>query len=446
MDGIAELAELVFRETGIVLSAAQETSLREAVDRAAPGAEPRAFFRAASDPVRGRALVGRLIDEVTIKETTFLRDPCQLDAISWNSLVQGARENGSDTIRVWSAGSATGEEPYTLALLASEYFAPAEPPVDVLGTDVSGAALAAATVGSYRERAVRGLSEPQRRRYFDRQADGRYLVGDRLRRLVRFSRHNLARDPFPPSGEARFDLIACRNVLIYFEAPLIRTVIGLFEGSLRPGGMLMVGAADALSTTAARLAALAAPGTAAPGTAAPEQATLETAAPDPAAPETAALDPAAPGPAAQRPARPLRRPLTPQPPLSRDQRLSEALKAAGKGASAEALAHAASLLAENPLDADAYFLHGLVTLETGNPARAVASLRRALYADAAFALAAFTLGRAHDALGDAAAARRAYEQALRTLNPNDHRHDLMLQQVDIGDVAAACRVRLSGRA
>jgi chemotaxis protein methyltransferase CheR len=435
MDGIAELAELVFRETGIVLSAAQETSLREAVSRAAPGAEPGAFLRAASDPVRGRALVGRLIDEVTIKETTFLRDPCQLDAISWKSLVQGALENGSDMIRVWSAGSATGEEPYTLALLASEFFAPAEPPVDVLGTDISGAALAAATVGSYGERAVRALSEPQRRRYFDRQADGRYLVGDRLRRLVRFSRHNLARDPFPPSGEARFDLIACRNVLIYFEAPLIRTVIGLFEGSLRPGGMLMIGAADALSTTAARLAAHAAAETAAPGTAAADTAALQAAAPDPAAPEQAAPCPA----------RPLRRPLTPQPPLSRDQRLSEALKAAGKGASAEALAHAASLLAENPLDADAYFLHGLVTLETGKPARAVASLRRALYADAAFALAAFTLGRAQDALGDEAAARRAYEQALRTLNPHDHRHDLMLQQVDIGDIAAACRVRLSGR-
>ena len=105
----------------------------------------------------------------------------------------------------------------------------------------------------------------------------------------------------------------------------------------------------------------------------------------------------------------------------------------------------ASLLADNPLDADAHFIDGLVTLGAGWPARAAAALRRALYADASFGLAAFTLGRAYDALGDTQAARRAYEQALRTLDPEDDRHDQMLQQIDIGDIAAACRARLSGR-
>jgi len=105
----------------------------------------------------------------------------------------------------------------------------------------------------------------------------------------------------------------------------------------------------------------------------------------------------------------------------------------------------ASALADNPLDADAHFVLGLVTLEAGEPARAVAALRRALYADPAFWLAAFTLGRAHDALGDAPAARRAYERVLRTVDPADHRHELILQQVDIGDITAACRLRLGGR-
>ncbi|HEY6297213.1 MAG TPA: tetratricopeptide repeat protein, partial [Streptosporangiaceae bacterium] len=85
----------------------------------------------------------------------------------------------------------------------------------------------------------------------------------------------------------------------------------------------------------------------------------------------------------------------------------------------------------------------LVVLEAGEPARAVAAFRRALYTDPTFALAAFTLGCAHDALGDRAAARRAYEQALRTLDPADTRHELLLQQVDIGDIAAACQTRLN---
>jgi type IV pilus assembly protein PilK len=113
-----------------------------------------------------------LIDEVTVQETTFLRDRYQLNAIGWHSLLQAARAAGSGTIRVWSVGCASGEEAYTLALMAAEAFAPAPGPVDVLGTDISGAALAAAAAGRYRERAVRALEPPLRSRYLDLQADG----------------------------------------------------------------------------------------------------------------------------------------------------------------------------------------------------------------------------------------------------------------------------------
>jgi tetratricopeptide (TPR) repeat protein len=102
-----------------------------------------------------------------------------------------------------------------------------------------------------------------------------------------------------------------------------------------------------------------------------------------------------------------------------------------------------SLLGENALDADAHFVDGLVALQAGRPEHAAAALRRALFADPRFALAAFTLGRAYDALGDALAARRSYQLALRTLDPADDRHQQMLQQVDIGDIAVACRVRLA---
>jgi tetratricopeptide (TPR) repeat protein len=110
------------------------------------------------------------------------------------------------------------------------------------------------------------------------------------------------------------------------------------------------------------------------------------------------------------------------------------------------VAQVRALVTADPLDADAHFIGGLVALDAGEPARAVAALRRALYADPTFALAAFTLGRAHDALGDAAAARRAFEQVLRTLDPEDDRHEPILAQVDMGDIAAACRARLGGPA
>jgi len=410
-----EVAELIRRETGITPAVVKESALRAALRRAAPDLEPGAFIRAASHPVRGRDLVERLVDEVTVQETMFVRDRGQLDGIPWHGLLQGARATGSAAIRVWSAACATGEEPYTLALLAAEAFAPAPPPVDVLGTDISGRAIAAAEAGLYRERAVRALDAALRRRYLEHQADGTYSVGKHLRGLVRFRRHNLVRDQAPPPGEAGFDLITCRNVLIYFETPVAERVLQRLNQALRPDGKLLLGAADALQRTV-RIAA----------------------------PERSDRRSPASQPGGRRPKEPAGHrghpPVTA--PESTGRRLAAALAAAGQGDRDAALAEVQSMLTLNPLDADAQFVYGLVVLEAGEPARAAAAFRRALYADPAFALAAFTLGCAHDALGDKAAARRAYEQALRTLDPADDRHEPLLQQIDIGDIAAACQTRL----
>jgi chemotaxis protein methyltransferase CheR len=407
-NSLAEIAELVRRETGIVLPPARQDALRGAVDRAAGRAlDPGAFLRATADPVRGPGLVDRLIDEVTVQESSFVRSRRQFDEIDWPALLQGARTAGSAAVRVWSAGCASGEEAYTLALLAAEALGPAVAAVDVLGTDISGAALAAAQAGRYRERAVRGLEPALRGRYLTRQPDGTYLVGGRLRGLVRFRRHNLARDPIPPIGETRFDVIACRNVLIYLETPLVEPVTDSLRQSLRPGGVFLLGAADALQ----RRTRAPAPR---PGQSAPSRSRRQAA-----------------------------RPPGLGQPASREQWLATALGAADRGDRDAALAAVAALLAGNPLDADAHFIQGLVTLAAGDPAKAAAALRRALCIDPTFALAAFALGRSYDAAGDEPAARRAYEQALRTLDPADRRHELMLQQVDLGDVAAACRARLA---
>jgi len=431
-DPITEIAELVRRETGIVAPPARQAALRAAVSRAAPGLGPATVLALLSDPARGRDLRERLIDEVTTRETTFIRDRGQLDAIGWHDLLRSASAAGSGTIRVWSAGCASGEEPYTLALLADQAFAPAPAPVEVLGTDISGAALAAAAAGQYGERAIRALGQPERDRYLVPRADGSYLAGERLRRLVRFRGHNLARDPIPPPGEAAFDLVVCRNVLIYFEQRLAARVIELLGQSLRADGRLLLGASDALQLTSART------GRALTGSAGPARPGLVSPGPVLSGPA-----PHGPGPAAGRPAR---RSLRREPARSRDQQLAAALDAAGRGDHDGALAHVAVLVAGDPLDADAHFIGGLVTLEAGEPAAAVAALRRALYADPTFALAAFTLGRAHDALGDAAGARRAFEQVLRTVDPGDDRHESILRQVDLGDIAAACRARLGAPA
>jgi chemotaxis protein methyltransferase CheR len=409
---LAELAELVARESGIVIKPPQYPALAAALGRAVPELDRGSFLVRARDPIARRELVERLLDEVTVKETTFMRDRRQLETISWHLLLETARASGADQVRVWSAGCATGEEPYTLALLAHEAFAPAPPPVRILATDISGAAIEAAGRGRYRERAVHELEPAQRARWFQAE-DGIWTVGERLREIVRFGRHNLVDDPVPPLGEQPFDLIVCRNVMIYFDAPTVERVIVSLEGGLRRDGTLVLGAADALCGTVGRLAASTA------AAASPARRVREA------------------------PQRLLRRPRGRTVIVPRETVLAAALDAANHGRRSEALEHASALLDDDPLDADAYFLRGLVELESGEAGPAVHSLRRALYIDPSFGLAAFQLGRAHDAAGDAGAARRAYEQALRTLNPDDDRHEPLLQQVDLGDVAAACRARLA---
>jgi chemotaxis protein methyltransferase CheR len=371
---LERLAAFVREESGIRLGKHQHDFLQSALDRVGAGSDPDAFLLRLTEPLDRAALVTRLIEEVTVKETSFLRDRAQLMAIDWPALLERARTRGSAHVRVWTAACATGEEAYSLALLAAEAFAPAPAPVRILATDISADALAHARAGRYRARSVRDLGAATRQRWLREEAD-RLVVSDPLRALVTFARHNLIRDPFPPVGETPFDLIMCRNVLIYFDTPTVGRVVASFESARAPTGELILGAADVLCASASRIA----------------------------------VPPGVSAPVARRM---LRRPL-------------------GRAAPAPEPAHGAA----------GDFQRGLEELERNEPAAAVKSLRRALYAEPGFGLAAFKLGGAHEALGDIAAAVRAYRQALRALDPHE-RHEPFLEQIDLADVAAAAQARL----
>ena len=416
-DAITRIAELVRRESGILLDATRHSSLLAALRRASPDSDEHSFLRLTDEPAAGAEAVARLIDEVTVKETSFLRDRPQLESIDWHALRDSARRSGSEEIRVWSAACATGEEPYSLALLACEAFGSPRPPVRILATDISVTALAAAARGSYRERSVRAVDETLRSRYFSPEGD-LSVVSPELKRLVRIAAHNLVRDPVPPAGEGPFDLILCRNVLIYFDSDTVELLTGALERSLAPGGRLVLGAADALGGVTRRLARIT------PTESRERRPTSGT-------------------------ARELRRPLGRAAAQSTSERLAKALRDADEGRTEEALAIAATLVAEDGLDPDLHFHRGLIELESGDAAAAIWSLRRALYLDHEFGVAAFTLGRAHEAVGDRTAARRAYERALVSFGAENERDERLLAKIEVADVWAACRARiaaLQGRA
>lgn len=205
----------------------------------------------------GPAELARMMDAVCTNETRFFRDAEQLTHIersvlpSW--LVHASRTRQERRVRVWSAGCSTGEEAFSIAMLllsrlTSELFS-----IEVWGTDISGAALERARAARWPANRMEEIPEPYRQRYFEEDArTGEWVPSTDLRNVVRFQRLNL-QDVYPATG--RFDLIFCRNVLIYFDPDTRAAVIRKLAERLGPKGLLCLGMTE--SPLAARDPALA---------------------------------------------------------------------------------------------------------------------------------------------------------------------------------------------
>ncbi|MGZ3638204.1 MAG: CheR family methyltransferase [Ktedonobacterales bacterium] len=188
----------------------------------------------------------RLINAFLIKVTDFFRDPelyTYLREQVLPALLDHARKNGNE-LRIWSAGCATGEEAYSLAILVAEALGNElnQYNVRIFATDIDADAVAFARRGTYPASALTSLPEDLINRYFIRD-DGQYQISKRIRALTVFGQHDLGqRAPFP-----RMDMIICRNVLIYFTPELQQRTLKLFAYSLRDGGYLVLGKAESTS-------------------------------------------------------------------------------------------------------------------------------------------------------------------------------------------------------
>jgi chemotaxis protein methyltransferase CheR len=188
----------------------------------------------------------QLLDAISTNVTSFFREPDHFTFLS--EVVKGWLTQGQRRFRIWSAAASTGEEPYTLAMTLCE--ALQEPGVDarILGTDISTRVLQACAAGVYGATKLRGVPADLRQKYFDRCDDGGqecFAVKPRLAGMVSFSRLNLSTPPFPMRGP--FDVVFCRNVMIYFDAEVRRRLLLEICRLLRPGGYLMVGHAESLT-------------------------------------------------------------------------------------------------------------------------------------------------------------------------------------------------------
>lgn len=196
---------------------------------------------------RSSPLYERIVDAMTTNETFWFRDGFPFEILKQVILPEQARQKALG-LRLWSAACSSGQEPYTLSMCVEEYLrtnpGPLAHNIQIVATDLSPSMLEHARAGVYDAAAMaRGLSD-ERRRLFFTERHGRWQVRDELRRRVSFREHNLMQG-FEPLG--RFQVIFCRNVLIYFSTELKRDILARLAGALYPGGYLFLGAAEAIT-------------------------------------------------------------------------------------------------------------------------------------------------------------------------------------------------------
>lgn len=188
-----------------------------------------------------------LIDNLTTNETYFFRETPQLRAFSEEILPElRGRLAGRKSLRIWSAGCSTGEEPYTIAILlleSGDWWRDWQ--VEIIGSDINQRVLHTARKGVYKKGAHRSTDPGMLAKYFIADEKGDYRIIDRVKELVSFSYVNLL-DPHKTSLIGSVDVVFCRNVIIYFDREAKKKVIESFYHKLRDGGYLLLGHSESL--------------------------------------------------------------------------------------------------------------------------------------------------------------------------------------------------------
>jgi chemotaxis protein methyltransferase CheR len=238
---------LIHRETGIYLRDSKKilvaNRLRKRIRALNLGSYEQYYHLLTRCP-DGREELAHLFDAISTNETYFYRGDNQFLALQQFVLPElfGRRRR----VDIWSAGSSSGEEPYTIYMVAAQAAASLDwkGQIAIVATDINQQVLARARLGEYAGRALRVLPPRYLDRYFDRLEDGGFRIRNEVKRHVQFKAHNLLKDE--PPGR-RFDIIFCRNVLIYFDRPTQRSLIDLkLARVLAEDGYLFVGNSESL--------------------------------------------------------------------------------------------------------------------------------------------------------------------------------------------------------
>ncbi|SFZ79485.1 CheR family methyltransferase [Chitinimonas taiwanensis] len=405
------LAEQIGQALGLDFQAGQLARLQAALWQADQGG----YALPAEPAALSSAQLAELCPYLVVGETYFQRDPSTWQEIGQQlllPLLEQRAQQGERRLRLWSAACCSGEEAYTLLFLLDELLGAAldDWQIELLGSDLNPAFIAQARAGRYGPYAFRQSSPGWRERYF--VAEGPYWrVAPRWRSRIRFAVHNLA-DAAPSPAPAGFDLILCRNVLMYLTPEAIRNSLARLQAQLQPEGSLLLSAAEAglavnagysgqMLGLAYRIAAPGAPAQTAP--------LLPTAAPVRPIPRRQAAAPPVLRSAPQAVALPAGQPARPDP-------LQGAQQLADQGRWCEAEACCRLALQRNPCDGMAYWLLALVHDGSNQLEAALHDLHKLSYLEPDWPLTPYLEAQIQLRRSQPAQARRAQARCLQLLD------------------------------
>ncbi|MFL5303549.1 MAG: CheR family methyltransferase [Anaeromyxobacteraceae bacterium] len=472
---LGPLLALVRERAGLTFPDDRAPAVWAAIERAAAAAGAAGACAYADALLAGTAPIQPLLEELTVGETYFFRDPAQWAFIE-REVLPAARARHRDErvlFRGWSAGCASGEEPYTLAIVLAE--AGLSGRFAIAGTDLSEVALARARRAEYSLWSLRGEPGDRARRHLA-EAAGRFRLDRAIKDQVALFQLNLVQPgwPSPARGLADLDLVLCRNVLIYFDLPHVADVARRMFEALAPGGWLVPGAADPPLARHApfeiasgehgvayrrpeRVRAVAVPGAGLASAGLPGAGRRELAR-APARTATVRRAPAGVQPLARTErVRPQvkDRPAEATPPMPaalppEDLECARCRALLDAGRLPEALADIDAALARSPLRRALHLQRALVLAELGRLAEAEDAARRALYLDRGAPFLHHFLALLRLQRGDTSAAARGFrtvEAMCSRMGPDD---DVPLSEgMSVAGLAAAARyhlARLGGKA
>jgi chemotaxis protein methyltransferase CheR len=193
---------------------------------------------------RDERLIAQVVDVMTTNETFFFRDKTPFDHLKDAIFPVLAQARRGSRIRIWCAACSTGQEPYSIAMMLDQNPAlTGGVPVEIVATDISDRCLERARQGLFTQFEVqRGLPIQMLMHYFTQQ-DDHWRISERLRQMVSFRKMNLME---PAYNLGQFDIVFCRNVLIYFDGPTKGAVLDRIASTMTPGGFLLMGAAESI--------------------------------------------------------------------------------------------------------------------------------------------------------------------------------------------------------